>query len=75
MRIGLKGGTKVAPDGTLSYRGSTDLKPAYPALLELVEGGDFEAVSTWYAGLSTTQPCLRVFTLGDSPRLVVDLAH
>ncbi len=75
VRIGLNGGTKLAPDGTLTYRGPTDVKAAYPALVELIEGGDFEAVSTWYAGLSTAQPCLRVFTLSDAPRLVVDVAH
>ena len=43
-------------------------------LVELVEGGDFEAVSTWFAGMSS-ESCIRVITLGEPPRLVIDIEH
>ncbi len=57
-----------------SYDGSTDLTPGFAKLVELVEGGDFEAVSTWYAGMSA-ESCIRVITLDDTPRLVIDIEH
>jgi len=75
LRIGLNGGTKLSPEGGITYQGSTDFQPGYPTLVQLVEGGDFEAVSTWYAGLATSQPCFRVFTLADAPRIVIDVQH
>ena len=49
----LQGGTRVTVDGTESYDGPTDFTPDFPALAELVEAGDFEAVSSWYIGLHT----------------------
>ncbi len=70
----MQGGTRVAVDGTESYDGQTDFTPDFPALAELVEAGDFEAVSSWYIGLH--QPtCARVLTLTDPTRLVVDIQH
>jgi hypothetical protein len=74
LRIQLTGGTKVTPDGSLSYTGPTDFQPGFDELVELIEGGDFEALSTWYVGLDT-QPCLDVFTISDGPRLVIDIEH
>ena len=46
-------------------------------LVDLVEGGDFEAQSTWYLGLSA-DACVRVMRLvgeGGPARLVIDVAH
>ena len=72
--ITLLGGTKMADDGSSTYAGPTEFAPNFPALMELVEAGDFEAVSTWYAGLSV-DPCLVVFTLANPSRIVVDVQH
>jgi hypothetical protein len=52
----------------------TDFTPNFPKLVELIEGGDFEAVSTWYVGLDA-ESCVRVMTLQDPPRLVFDIAR
>ena len=68
----LHGGTRVTVDGTESYDGPTDFTPDFPALAELVEAGDFEAVSSWYIGLHDTT-CARVMTLTDPARLVIDI--
>ena len=70
----LEGGTKMLPDGSSSYTGSTDFTPGFARLVELVEGGDFEAVSTWYLGLDGGG-CFRVLTLTDPTRLVIDIEH
>jgi hypothetical protein len=74
LRITLDGGTKVTPDGEITYAGPTNVEPDFDELTQLIEGGDFEAVSTWYAGLAT-EPCIRVFTLADPSRLVLDIQH
>lgn len=68
----LQGGTRLNMDGSLSYDGRTDFTPDFPALAELVEAGDFEAVSSWYIGLDDTT-CARVLTLADPARLVIDI--
>jgi hypothetical protein len=70
----LQGGTKLSPSGPETYIGKTDFKPGFPKLRELIEGGDFEAVSTWYFGLDTAS-CARVMTLTDPSRLVIDIQH
>lgn len=74
LRLTLRGGTKQTPDGTSSYDGPTDFSPGLPGLVQLVEGGDFEAHSTWYFGL-TSEACVRALLLTDDgpPRLVIDV--
>jgi hypothetical protein len=52
----------------------TDFNPGFPKLTELIEGGDFEAVSTWYFGLDA-ESCVRVLTLKSPSRLVLDIQH
>jgi hypothetical protein len=52
----------------------TDFTPGFAKLSELIEGGDFEAVSTWYFGLEGTS-CVRVLTLDNPSRLVLDIEH
>ena len=73
-KITLVGGTKVKPDGGSSYAGPTNFVPGFDALVQLKEGGDFEALSTWYVGLTDTS-CIRVLTLSDPARLVIDIQH
>jgi hypothetical protein len=74
LHLTLIGGTKLTEDFDLAYDGPTEFRPGSPQLVELVEGGDFEAVSDWYAGIEG-EPCLRVFGLEDPIRLVIDLQH
>ena len=76
LRLVLRGGTKQTEDGTSSYDGPLDFDPGFPTLIDLIEGGDFEAQSTWYLGL-TSEACVRVMTLTDdgAPRLVIDVEH
>jgi hypothetical protein len=52
----------------------TDFTPGFAKLSELIEGGDFEAVSTWYFGLEGTS-CVRVLTLDNPSRLAFDIEH
>jgi hypothetical protein len=76
LRLILRGGTKQTLEGTSSYDGPTEFETGYPALVHLVEGGDFEAQSTWYLGLAA-ESCIRVLTLTDdgTARLVIDIEH
>lgn len=70
----MRGGTKQTDAGTSSYDGPTDISPGFPALVHLIEGGDFERQSTWYLGLSG-ESCVRVLLLDAPPRLVIDVEH
>ena len=70
----LHGATAITPDGTMTYSGSTDFTPGFPALTEFKEAGDFEAVSEWVAGL-TGPSCHRLFVLKNPTRLVIDVQH
>ncbi len=74
LRLTMRGGTKQTEDGTSSYDGPTDFDPAFPMLVDLTEGGDFEAQSTWYLGLNG-EACVRVTLLTEDgpPRLVIDV--
>ena len=54
--------------------GATDISAAFPTLVHLIEGGDFERQSTWYLGLSG-EACVRVLLLDAPPRLVIDVEH
>jgi hypothetical protein len=76
LRLTMRGGTKQTDDGTSSYDGPTEFDPGFPTLVDLVEGGDFEAQSTWYFGLSA-ETCVRVLALTDdgAPRLVIDVEN
>jgi hypothetical protein len=76
LRLIMRNGTKQTEEGTSSYDGPTDFETGYPVLVQLTEGGDFEAQSTWYLGL-TAESCVRVLTLTDdgTARLVIDIEH
>jgi hypothetical protein len=74
LGLRMRGGTKQTDSGTSSYDGPTDIAPGFPALVHLIEGGDFERQSTWYLGL-TGESCVRVLLLDAPPRLVIDVEH
>jgi hypothetical protein len=74
LSLVMRGGTKQTETGASSYDGPTDFDPAFARLVDLVEGGDFEAQSTWYLGL-TGDSCVRAFLLRDPDRLAVDVEH
>ena len=74
LRLTMRGGTKQTDAGTSSYDGFTDQDFDHPALVHLLEGGDFERQSTWYLGL-TDESCARVLLLDEPPRLVIDVEH
>jgi len=76
LRLTMRGGTKQTEEGTSGYDGPLDFDPDFATLVDLVEGGDFEAQSTWYLGLAS-EACVRVITLADDgpPRLVIDVEH
>ena len=65
--------SRVRMDGTPAFT-DTDFTPNFPKLTELVEGGDFEAVSTWYFGLDS-DACVRTMVLHNPSRLVLDIQH
>lgn len=75
LGIFLFGGTKISPVGGITYGGPTDFDARLPALDQLVESGDFEAVSTWIAGMHAGDGCYRVLTLTNPSRLVIDIEH
>ena len=70
--IVLRGGTMVDESGQPTYSGPTDFTPGLPVLQELANAGDFEALSTWIAGL-TGPACVRATALANPSRLVIDL--
>jgi hypothetical protein len=72
--IRLNGGTKVTPDGGITYDGDLEFSPGFTKLVHLIEGGDFEAVSTWHVGMSS-ESCIRVLPIADPSRLVIDIEH
>lgn len=75
VRIYLFGGTKLSPTGGLTYTGPTEFNEEMPRLDQLIEIGDFEAVSTWVAGLHAGDGCYRITELESPSRLVIDVEH
>lgn len=53
---------------------ATELKPAYPAMVEAEQTCDFEATVEWGVGLTAEVP-YRVTELQNPPRLAVDVLH
>jgi len=65
--------TVHSASGTTSFSGSTDLiHSEFQILKEARQTQDFEGYVSWGLGLSRPT-CMRVFTLTDPARLVVDL--
>jgi hypothetical protein len=74
LGITLRGGTRAGLEVGDVYTGPTNFKTDFPTLRELAEGGDFEAIATWYAGLSGSA-CVSTEVLANPARLVVDIAR
>lgn len=74
LHLVMIGGTSVSPDYEQTYTGPFEFDPGFAKLVHLVESGDFEAVSSWYIGLSG-ESCARVLTLDGPDRLVIDIEH
>ena len=74
LKVTMTGASAVSPDGGITYSGPTTFEPGFDQLVQLVEGGDFEAVSTWFIGLNGGG-CIRVLTLAAPSRLVIDIQH
>jgi hypothetical protein len=74
LKVTMHGASKVSPNGGVTYGGPTNFEPGFDQLVQLIEGGDFEAVSTWYLGLDGGG-CIRVLTLSAPSRLVIDIEH
>jgi len=74
LSVTMHGASKVSPEGGVTYSGATNFAPGFDRLVQLIEGGDFEAVSTWYLGLDGAG-CYRVLTLASPSRLVIDIEH
>lgn len=74
LKVTMIGGTKVSPAGGATYTGPTNFEPGFDQLVQFKEGGDFEAVSSWYLGLNGGG-CIRVMTLAGPSRLVIDIQH
>jgi hypothetical protein len=74
LRLVMRGGSKQTDDNTSSYDGPLDFDPDFPTLVHLIEGGDFERLSTWYFGLAR-ESCVRVTLLEDPARIAIDIEH
>jgi hypothetical protein len=74
LRLTMRGATKLQADGTNSYEGPTNFQPGLSQLVHLIEGGDFEAQSTWYFGLNA-EACVRLMLLEGPDRIVIDIQH
>jgi hypothetical protein len=74
LSLVMRGATKQTEDGTTSYDGPTDFDPRFTQLVDLIEGGDFEAQSAWYLGLRE-EACVRLSLLTGPDRIVIDLEH
>jgi hypothetical protein len=74
LQLVLLGGTRVTPDYETTYDGPLSFDRDFTKLVHLVEAGDFEAVSTWYIGMSA-ESCARILALDDPTRLVIDIEH
>jgi hypothetical protein len=75
LQLTLLQGTRWTAEFEPTYEDPLQFEAGFEQLQELVEAGDFEATADWYIGLAQAEPCLRVMTLDEPPRLVIDLEH
>jgi hypothetical protein len=74
LQLVMIGGTRWDSEYQATYDGPLSFEPGFEKLVHLVEAGDFEAVSSWYMGLSG-DACVRVLALDGPHRLVIDIEH
>ena len=74
LKVTMTDASRASLDGVVIYDGPTSFEPGFDQLVQLIEGGDFEAVSTWYLGLNGGG-CIRLLTLDDPSRLLIDIEH
>src|SRR5918992_1233151 len=74
LKLVMRNATALTESGEISYDGPRDFDPGFPQLVDVLAGGDFEAMTTWYIGLND-EACIRVFSLSDPDRLVIDVEH
>ena len=68
----LFGGTALDENFEPTFEGPFDLDPAGEPIVAFRRAGDFEAVSSFVAGL-TGSPCLRVLLRDGTSRLVIEI--
>lgn len=73
VRLSWASGYDLTGDLGQVYIGSQRLSVGYPAVQEVVETGDFEAVLNWVIGVRT-RPAFKVTTLTNPARVVIDIA-
>lgn len=74
LKLVMRNATALTESGEISYDGPRDFDPGFPQLVDVLAGGDFEAMTTWYIGLND-EACVRAFALSDPDRLVIDVEH
>ena len=74
LHLVLRGSTTMTDSGEMSYHGPLNFDPGFPMLVDVVHGGDFEAVTTWFIGLAE-EACVRVLLLSEPDRIVIDVEH
>jgi hypothetical protein len=74
LKLIMRNATALTESGEISYDGPRDFDPGFPQLVDVLAGGDFEAMTTWYIGLND-EACVRAFALSDPDRLVIDVEH
>src|SRR5918999_4621952 len=72
LKLVMRNATALTESGEISYDGPRDFDTAFPQLTDVLAGGDFEAVTTWYIGVKD-DGFVRVLSLSDPDRLVIDL--
>ena len=72
LQIVMHGATRVDPNGNPTYTGDTEFEPEQTVIQHLVEGGDFEAVATWFVGLHS-ETCPSVTATAN--QLVLDFSN
>lgn len=70
--MGASGAGYATANGQPSYSGATTFNAGYARLTSLVQAGDFEGITSWYAGL-TGPMCYSILELGSPARLAIDL--
>jgi hypothetical protein len=74
LRLTMQNATAAGESEQPTYDGPLDFDPAFPVLVDVVHGSDFEAQLAWFIGLAK-ESCVRVTLLTDPDRIVIDVEH